>query len=179
MLSNRDNYIRNARFQYPEWIPASIVVSNASWDQLRYDLEEVALKYPEYFPYVKKGWRDYDNFDFGNAYTKGKPFKDSWGCIWESSVNGLEGIVKNAPLSNWDDFETYIVPDPDIFGDRGLRNWDKEKKEIDLRKANNEIAIGGLPHGFLFLRLIYLRGFENFLIDMYVKSRDFTNLLKK
>lgn len=73
MLSVRENYIRNARFANPEWIPSNVHISNASWAQLRYDLEEVALKHPDFFPYVKKGWRDYDNFDFGNAYTKGKP----------------------------------------------------------------------------------------------------------
>ena len=81
MLTSSENYIKNARFQYPEWIPANIHINNATWDQLRYDLEEVALRYPDFFPYVKNGWRDYDNFNFGNAYTKGIPYKDAYGNL--------------------------------------------------------------------------------------------------
>jgi len=179
MLTARENYIRNAKFQYPEWIPANVVISNTSWDQLRYDLEEVALKYPEFFPYVKKGWRDYDNFNFGNAYTKGVPYKDSWGCIWESAVNGLEGIVTNAPLANWDDFKNYKVPDPDIQADRGIRDWEAERRNIEISKSNNLLTSGGLAHGFLFLRLQYLRGFENLMIDMCTDEPLLSELIEK
>lgn len=166
MLTERENYIRNAKFAYPEWIPSTIVVSNASWDQLRYELEEVALRHPEFFPYVRKGWRDYDNFDFGPCYTKGKPFKDSWGCIWETSISGLEGIVKYFPLSDWKNFASYRVPDPDIQADRSVRNWEKEKEEIEKKRLEGKVTFGSLPHGFLFLRLQYLRGFENAMIDI-------------
>jgi|LSQX01.1.fsa_nt_gb hypothetical protein len=179
MLTERENYIRNARFQNPEWIPSYIHINNASWDQLRYDLEEVALRHPDFFPYVKKGWRDYDNFNFGNAYTKGQPYKDSWGCIWESPVNGIEGVVRNAPLSNWEDFESYTVPDPDIHADRSIRNWDRERTNIERYKSDNKLTSVGLAHGFLFLRLQYLRGFENLMVDMYTDEPMLFQLIDK
>jgi hypothetical protein len=179
MLSARENYIRNARFEGPEWIPAHIAISNASWDQLRYELEEVALKHSVFFPYVRKGWRDYENFNFGNAYTKGKPFTDSWGCTWVTSVNGLEGVVKNAPLSNWEDFKNYRIPDPDIHADRYARNWEKEKEIIERLKEKGELIKGYLAHGFLFLRLQYLRGFENALMDMYTDEPMLYELIEK
>lgn len=179
MLTEKENYIRNAKFQNPQWIPICIAISNASWDMYRYDLEKVALKYPDFFPYVKEGWRDYNNFDFGNAYTKGKPYKDSWGCVWESSVNGLEGVVTNAPLAHWSDFNDYPVPDPDIHQDRGIRNWDKEKRSIEKQSFDGNIASGHLAHGFLFLRLQYLRGFENVMIDMYTDEPLLNDLIEK
>lgn len=178
MLSVRENYIRNARFANPEWIPSSVHISNASWDQLRYDLEEVAIKHPDFFPYVKKGWRDYDNFDFGN-YKKGKPIKDSWGCIWETSVNGLVGVVKNAPLSNWENYGNYQVPDPNICADFSPRDWEKEKEYIKSLKSRGSLTSGSLAHGFLFLRLQYLRGFENAMMDMYTGEPLLYKLIEK
>lgn len=179
MLTVRENYIKNARFSKPEWIPSFVHINNASWDQWKYELEEVTLKYPEFFPYVKKGWRDYDSFDFGNAHTKGKPFKDSWGCIWESAVNGLEGIVKNAPLSSWEDFKSYSIPDPDIQADRSPRDWEKEKKQIEIKHLEGDITSGSLSHGFLFLRLQYLRGFENAMLDMLEDEPLLNELIEK
>lgn len=165
MLTERENYIRNATFNYPEWIPAKVHISNASWDQLRYELEEVALRYPKFFPYVKKGWRDYDNFDFGPAHTKNKPFKDAWGCIWETSTNGIEGVVTNAPLDDWSKLDTYIIPDANYVADRGPRNWAKEKEIMEQKRVRGELRVGGVPHGFLFMRIMYLRGFENAMLD--------------
>jgi len=166
VLSERENYIRNATFNYPQWIPVTIAVSNATWDQLREELEEVALRYPEFFPYVRKGWRDYDNFDFGPAYTKGKPFKDAWGCIWETSTNGIEGVVVNAPLDSWDKLESYRVPDARFEEDRGPRDWNNIKDILESQKRRKgELTSGSVPHGFLFMRILYLRGFENAMID--------------
>ncbi|MCD4669306.1 MAG: hypothetical protein K8S14_02545 [Actinomycetia bacterium] len=71
MITERENYIRNATFNHPEWIPMDIAISDASWDQLREDLESVVIRHPVLFPDFKKGWRDYDNCNFGPRYTKG------------------------------------------------------------------------------------------------------------
>jgi uroporphyrinogen decarboxylase len=179
LLSERENYIRNARFQKPEWIPAAIHINNASWDLWREELEKVALKYPEFFPYVKKGWRDYDNFNFGNAYTKGVPFKDSWGCTWETVTNGIEGIVTKSPLLNWDDFKNYKIPDGEFEADREPRNWPLEQEIITQQRIEGRLTSGSLPHGFLFLRLQYLRGFENSLIDILTEEPLIEELILK
>ena len=61
--------------------------------------EEVALKYPEFFPYVKKGWRNDDNFDFGNAYTKGCQVQRCFGDVIGKHQNGIEGAVTNNTFS--------------------------------------------------------------------------------
>lgn len=166
MYSNRENYIRNAKFQGPDRIPISVHISDASWDQFRVDMESAALKHPSFFPYVKSGWRDYDNHDFGPAYTKDQPFTDSWGSTWLSPVNGIEGNVIKFPLDDWSKFDNYKAPDPSVTADRGPVDWDAIKTWINNQKANGELTVGGVPHGFLFLRLEYLRGFNNFMIDI-------------
>ncbi|MDD2392508.1 MAG: uroporphyrinogen decarboxylase family protein [Eubacteriales bacterium] len=179
MLSERENYIRNATFNYPEWIPTQIYISDATWDYLRYDLEDVIIRHPILFPNFEKGFRNYDNYDFGPAYTKGQPFTDAWGCIWETSINGLEGVVINQPLDDWDDLDGYMFPDANMQADRYLRDWDDEQRKMRSLQKAGKPAIAYTPHGFLFLRLEYLRGFENLMIDIAVKEPKLGDLIKK
>jgi uroporphyrinogen decarboxylase len=165
MLTERENYIRNATFQNPQWIPMQVHISNASWDQYREDMEKVALRHPVFFPYVRKGWRDYDRFDFGPAYRRGQPFTDAWGCTWLTAVNGIEGVVQNTPLEDWEDLDDYAFPDPYTQGDRELRDWESERRKMEANRAAGRLTVGSVPHGFLFMRILYLRGFENAMLD--------------
>ncbi|MBP8952823.1 MAG: hypothetical protein KBI47_10570 [Armatimonadetes bacterium] len=165
-LSHRENYIRNARFQGPEWIPANVSISGASRVQLREDLEDVMARHPWMYPGFEKGKIDYDNFQFGNAYRAGEKFVDNWGCTWESSIDGIEGVVMGHPLSDWSALDTWQPPDPLKVGDRGPVDWDRIRADVAKAKAAGALTSGGVPHGFLFMRLTYLRGFENALLDM-------------
>ena len=165
-LSNRENTIRNARFQTPEWIPMHVAISGASWNQLRHDLEEVLARHPALFPGFEKGKRDYDNWDPGPAHRAGEAFTDSWGCVWEAAIDGLEGVVTRHPLADWDAMETWQPPDPLLTGDRGPVDWEARRRAVAAARQRGELTSGGVPHGFLFMRLTYLRGFENLMLDM-------------
>jgi len=179
MLSHRENYLRAARFQRPEWIPAGVHINDASWDLYRRDMEKVALKYPEYFPHVHEGWRDYENFAFPPAYRKGEKFRDNWGCIWESPVNGIEGVVTGFPLEDWSALESWSMPDIETLDDRGPRNWAETQRRLRESRAKGDLIFAGLPHGFLFLRMTYLRGFENAMCDMFTDDEDFAALFDR
>lgn len=161
MLSHRDNYLRTVRFQRPEWIPMNVAISDATWDQYRGDMERVALRNPDFFPYVREGWRDYDAYRFAPATRKGEAFVDSWDCTWVSAVNGLEGVVTRFPLADLSARATWRFPDIETQDDRGPRDWARIREHVAAAKARGELTYGGLPHGFLFLRLTYLCGFEN------------------
>ncbi len=166
MLSNRINFLRNARFQTPEWIPINLHISDASWDQCRGDLERVAYRYPEFFPYVKEGWRDFDAYPFTPGNRKDEEYTDNWGCTWLTRTSGIEGSVIHHPLENWDAYETYKMPDQEKFGDRGPLDWEGMRQYVTFAKSQGQVAQGGLPHGFLFLRACDLHGFENTVCDM-------------
>jgi len=166
LLLPRDNYLRNASFQYPEYMPVQIHISNASWDQWRTNMEDVVARHPRLWPDFKKGQRDWEHFDFGPAHTKGVPYRDAWGCVWETSINGIEGVVIQAPLNTWEKWEQWRAPNPLETADRGPADWDQVRNDMQKRKQAGELCEGGLPHGFFFMRLTYLRGFENLLIDM-------------
>lgn len=78
------------------------------------------------------------NFDdFSGLYEKGT-HTDSWGCVWENIREGLDAIVVGHPIDDWSKFADYEPPDPGA----------------------------GMPHGFMYMRLYYLRGFENFMMDL-------------
>ena len=74
--------------------------------------------------------------EFSGTYREGE-YVDEWGCVWKNISPGLDGIVVGHPLESWEAFEDYKPPEP---GEH-------------------------LPHGFMFQRLYYLRGFENLMID--------------
>lgn len=169
-LTARENYLRNASFEYPERMPLHLAISNASWDQWRDEMEDVVARHPRIWPGFRKGTRDWDAFDFGPAHSKGQPFRDAWGCVWETSTNGIEGVVTEHPLLSWDYWNDWCVPDPRITADRGPAEWDRAAREVAAARERGEPTSGGLPHGFFFMRLTYLRGFANMMVDMAVED---------
>ena len=74
--------------------------------------------------------------DMPASYRAGK-FTDAWGCVWSNVREGYESIVTGHPLPEREDVRTLKAPEKDI----------------------------GLPHGFMFLRLFDLRGFEEMMVD--------------
>jgi hypothetical protein len=177
-LTDRENYLRNASMTGPEWIPCSVGISGASWDQLRTDLEQVLVRHPTLFPGFEKGKRNYDNWDFGPAHRAGERFTDAWGCVWRSAVNGLEGQVEEHPLADWSSLESYRAPDPMTQGDRGPVDWEKERRRIETARSEGRLTSGGVAHGFLFMRLWYLRGFENLMMDVAADAPQLPRLIE-
>ena len=165
-LSNRENYLRNVTMTGPEWMPYSVHISDASWDQFREDMEEVVARHPTLFPNFQKGQRDFDNWEFAPFYRAGERFTDSWDCVWEAAINGLEGAVVHHPLADWAAFDDYQVPDPLVQADRGPVDWQATREGFKAAQEQGGLTVGGVPHGFLFMRLFYLRGFENLMIDL-------------
>lgn len=177
-LTPRENYLRNASFQSPEYMPAHIHISPASWDQCRGELEEVVARHPRLWPDFVKGRVKWNDVDFGPAYTAGVPFTDAWGCVWETAVNGIEGVVTHHPLADWAAWDSWRAPNPLETADRGPVDWPALRKSFEAQRARGEYTEGGLPHGFFFMRLTYLRGFENALLDMMMEEPMFERLIE-
>ena len=179
IMGSRENFLRAAKFQHPQWIPAEVHINSASWNLYRKDMEKVALKFPEYFPYVSEGWRDYEHFTFPPAYRKNEKFRDNWGCVWETAEDGIEGVVTEFPLEDWENLRNWRIPDIETLDDRGLRDWAQTAANMHAARERGELVCGRLPHGFLFLRMTYLRGFENALCDMAMDDENFVGLFER
>jgi len=78
---------------------------------------------------------DYDAMA-GGTYLAGEHV-DAWGCVWSNVHTGQEAIVTGHPLPRREDVRRLKPPDVDV----------------------------GLPHGFMYLRLADLRGFEELMLD--------------
>ncbi|MGC9320152.1 MAG: uroporphyrinogen decarboxylase family protein [Armatimonadota bacterium] len=165
-LSDRENYLRTASMTGGEWIPMHIVISGATWDQLREELEDVLVHHPHFFPDFEKGQRDYDARQFHPQSRAGGEFVDNYGCVWHGEVDGIVGIVDGHPLEDWDDFEDFEMPDPRTQLPLGPVDWGQVRERMAARKQSGELLSAGTEHGFLFMRLYYLRGFENLMLDM-------------
>jgi len=176
-LSERENYLRNAYMTGPEWMPCSVGISDASWDQLRDELEEVVLRHPLFFPNFKKGERNYEEWEFAPAHKASQRFTDAWGCVWISSIDGLEGQVVENPLGNWKKLKDYKTPDPLKQADRGPINWEVSQREVKEAKVEGRLTRGGVSHGFLLMRLWYLRGFENLMLDFAIHTPQLSKLI--
>lgn len=62
---------------------------------------------------------------------------DAWGCVWRNVHRGREAIVTGHPVATREDARRLAIPAADA----------------------------GLPHGFMYLRLGDLRGFEELMVD--------------
>ena len=165
-LSERENYLRNASMTGPEWIPAHVAVSGASWLEWRDEMEEVASRHPVLFPNFRKGERNYDEIMLGSRSTAGGKTRDNWGCVWKAAIDGIVGQVVEHPLADWAKLADYTLPDPLTQADEGPVDWPKRRENNAKAREEGRLTVGGLAHGFLFMRLHYLRGYENFMCDV-------------
>ena len=86
---------------------------------------------------------------------------DRWGCHWVYPLEALDGACTTHPVAAWSDLARYRTPDPEEFA-----NWECERGRVAALHEQGKPAGGGTDHGFIFLRLTYLRGFEKALMDM-------------
>ncbi len=97
---------------------------------------------------------------------------DRWGCHWIYPLESLDGICIGHPVASWSDLKSYQPPDPEAFTD-----WEQARKNVENARANENVASGGTDHGFIFLRVTYLRGFENLMMDVADGSPELDELI--
>lgn len=129
------DHIKAMEFDYPEHIPVGVSILPATWIKYREDLDELVSRHPIIFGERKKGQQDYDAV--GGTYVMGE-HTDRWGCVWVNLRHGMESMVKHHPVPARADVHKLRAP---------------------------EIIDGNMPHGFMYLRLSDLRGFEELMID--------------
>jgi len=86
----------------------------------------------------------------GGTYVEGEHL-DVWGCVWSNLKTGMEAMVTGHPVPTREDVRSLRVPEEDA----------------------------GLPHGFMFLRLADLRGFEELMIDFAEEPPELQMLIDK
>ena len=167
-MNNRENTLRAYTFDKPDRIPVRYAVSLACWNNYEtHDLENLMEKHKYLFPGFQKGSKDKNNLSFAPYRIKDIEYTDSWGCTWKTKYNGITGAVIKHSLENWDDLDKLKIPNPGQCNGWMDINWESKEKDIMEAKGNNALIWGGLRHGYLFLTMSYMRGYENLMFDMY------------
>ena len=136
-------------YQYPDEIPVGCYAVAATWKTYGAGLAALAKEYPEFLTHIP----DFNNLDslISGTYRCGEHI-DEWGCVWSNIEEGMEAIVTGHPLPNREDILALEIP----------KNRD-----------------GRLPHGFMYLRLLDLRGFEEAMIDFAEECDELQILIDK
>ena len=159
-ISDRENFLRAIEFNYPEWIPINWEIIPAAWDKYGKELTGMFRRHPLLSGQFIRG--------FGEAepdptFVERKYFKDDWGSVWYCAQQGVGGRVVEKPLSDWKAFDKYKAPDP-----LDTLNWQRIKENTEERRQNELITIA-MPEVYaqvgFYDRLVFLRGYENLLID--------------
>jgi len=136
-------------YEHPDEIPVSCWAVPSTWAEHGANLAALAKEYPEFI----SGVPDYENPETliqGN-YRSGE-YTDEWGCVWSNIQEGIIGMVTGHPLPRREDILTLEIP----------KNRD-----------------GNIPHGFMYLRLLDLRGFEEAMIDFAEECDELQILIDK
>jgi len=166
MFPDRANFIRNASFQGHSHIPALIAISASSWLEDPDGLRAVAARYPALFPEGGANPPPPETLREPNSERV-----DAWGCRWRYDLPGLDGIVIEEPLSEWKQLAEWEPPAPPL-PDRAALD------ALIATKSDNHLAVGSVgEHGFFFMRLYYLRGFENLMIDIATEDPRLDDLI--
>jgi hypothetical protein len=141
--------IKSLNFEGPDAIPVSASILPAAWIKYREALDEVVARHPDLFGEAGTDPRDYDAIHTP-TYVSGEHV-DVWGCVWSSIKTGMESIVTGHPVKTREDVRTLRIPEEDA----------------------------GFPHGFMYLRLQDLRGFEALMIDFAEEPPELQMLIDK
>jgi len=140
-----------------------------TWYEQREAIEEVCLKHPVLFPGFKKGQVDFDRF---HRSEQERTTIDEWGCRWQAEIDGLVGLVVGSPLADWSRLADWKPPEPPPF------KPEEEQRIAEARTKGDQVATCSLAHGFFFMRLHYLRGYENFMMDVASDEPNLSTLIE-
>ena len=154
------------RFERPEYIPMQFVINDACWHAYP---QEALWELMESHPFLFPGFvRPSSPFlpKYLNVARKDQPYIDDWGCLWETTDDGITGTVTRHPINDWEDFASYRIPDPEKCCGIGEVDWEKEQEWVRQRKERGEFVSSGLRHGHTFLQISDIRGYTNVIYDM-------------
>lgn len=165
-MNRRENILRAVRFETPEYVPMAFHINGACWHHYPQEaLVELMLSHKFLFPQYTPPKLPYSP-QFAPMQRKGVKFTDDWGCVWETTDDGITGTVTKHPLADWSAFDSYTQPDPEKFSGNGPHNWSDKKAHFEKLRTAGGLVSGGLRHGHTFLTLTDIRGYQNVIFDM-------------
>ncbi len=162
----KDNILKAVRFERPDYIPMTFHINDACWQAYPHEeLWQLMETHPFLFPGFEVPKGEFKPVFAPNA-RQADPYTDSFGCLWETSTDGIVGSVHRHPLDDWGKWSRYTFPDSEKTDGLFPIDWVAFEAEAAAKRAAGEMVYGDLRHGHSFLQLCDLRGYENLLMDM-------------
>ncbi len=159
-MQSRERVSRSIHFEEPDRLPICYVFSSEFVRKYAQELNEFLKDYPS---------------DFGPAgfkipeeeeETYPKEYKDEWGCVWLDLLSGMMGEVKKPALKDWNQLKNFRVPPLPYENEENFKLL-KENIERNHSQGYYVSIWGCFRGGFnLFERMQWLRGIENFYVDL-------------
>ncbi|MGC8578130.1 MAG: hypothetical protein ACP5M7_09105, partial [Thermoproteota archaeon] len=171
--SIREKYLKVVDMKGCGWIPCRVGLFPSTWYKYKEKLEAIVLSHKKLFPNFTRGSIKFNDPSslFGIRRT-GNSFLDDWGCLWHFNIDGLQGQVVKHPLEDWSNFKNYSPPDPDkgiVPEGEPTIPWEAIEAHVENARKRGDVVVVGMPHGFFFMRLHYLRGFTNLMKDFVLE----------
>jgi hypothetical protein len=136
-------------WQYPKQLPVSVSILPAAWLEHGEELARICRRYPEIAP---KPPADTAHPQYHSETYHVGTYTDEWGCVWSNTTEGQEAYVTGHPLPTRESVRLMRIP------------------------PNRD---GRFPHGFMYLRLLDLRGFEEAMLDFAEEPPELQMLIDK
>jgi len=149
MSNHQQLLIKAMTWDSPEEIPISVGCLPAMWLHYGGEMTRFAKEYPDFLPQNRTAQQVKN--DLSGRYKQGQ-WTDEWGCVWNNAHDGMDAIPTGHPVPSREDILTLQIP------------------------PNRD---GSLPHGFMYLRLLDLRGFEEAMLDFAEECEELQILIGK
>ena len=172
------DFLKAYTFSGPARIPTRFEINYACLEA--YDLQELrglVSRHPVLFENHEEGFLDPRQRRPAPWQTEGIEYEDSWGAVWKTTTNGITGTVIRFPLADWEAFAGYRPPDPEEHDGWTRIDWEAVRQRVGMEQETIGFSIGELRHGFFFLTLEYLRGYENLVYDMHDRRAELERLI--
>lgn len=145
------DFMKAIRMDSPSAIPTTVSILPAMWIHHGDETKRLVKEFPQFFP--ENYSVDYsDPSAVAHGTYKAGEHVDEWGCVWSNVDEGMEAIVTGHPVKEPEDVYDLQIP----------QNRD-----------------GRLPHGFMYLRLLDLCGFENAMMMFAEEGEEIELLIRK
>lgn len=171
----RENYLRAVSFNHPAYIPCIVFFPLPTWRRHGRKLEKLVESHRILFPGFRRG-----SINYAAPSARPPVYRDEWGCLWRFTADGLQGIVVESPLRDWRRLPGFRPPDPELGLPREGEPpipWDHFEEFVRSTRSAGGLTVGFVHHGFLVLRLSYLRGYLNLLKDVVTEPPQLEKLI--
>jgi uroporphyrinogen decarboxylase len=156
-MNSRDRVRRAITFQKPDHYPYFHRFYGATRARYADLIAGIEARYPG--DMAASDWDAPATLNPPGGLKESQAWRDEWGCIRSTGIEGLTGIVVGHPLADWDTLQAYGFPDY-----RVLIDW---QRAIRLISEQPEMYHAAMYPGFnLFERLQALRGYSTLLLDV-------------